>query len=171
MPNVTGQRQGSVITALLPCVKTATNHSNYVFLVWRNMKINKDNYEVVRFADKTTNSTTRKIGYRVGEFLVVGYADSRRENWRIYRLQDGLKCIQTTFATSDDAIQCAEWIDKTYRNEHGESYFFIWSEYPHAELFRWTSLTIEDGEKYWKHLDVIAKQKNVKWEDVCSNFN
>ncbi|MHA2094599.1 MAG: hypothetical protein ACW98F_08220 [Candidatus Hodarchaeales archaeon] len=130
------------------------------------MSIDLKTYEVVRFSTKTTNRTVTRTGYKVGTFLVVGWSDEMHKAWRIYRSQDGLECIGTTFQTSKDAIQFAEWIDKTYRNEEGESYFFVWSEYPHAELFRWTHLTIENGEKYWKALSEIRNMRNTTWEDV-----
>ena len=102
-----------------------------------------------------------KSGYRIGDFLVVSWADERKEDWRIYRSQDGLEVLRTTFETSDDAIHFAEWIRSVY-----EEYFFIWTEYPNAELFRWTYLTVENGEKYLKFLDGIENQKKVRWEDV-----
>jgi hypothetical protein len=130
---------------------------------------NKDKYEIILFSDKTTNRSELKSGYKVGEFLVVSNADVRvgkNRRWRIYRYLDGLACLRTTFLKSEDAIQCAEWLDKTYRDENGESFFFIWNEYPRAELFRWTYLTIENGEKYWKLIERMDKQRNVKWEDV-----
>jgi hypothetical protein len=125
------------------------------------MSIDKDQYEIVRFAVKTTNSTTTKSGYKVGKFLVVGFADARRKSWRIYRSQDGLECIRTTFATADDAIRCAEWIREQY-----EDYFFIWTEYPNAELFRWTKYTIENGEEYMSFLENLVDQRNVEWDNV-----
>ena len=130
-----------------------------------NIDINQ--YEVIRFADKTTNLSTIRSGYKIGKFLAVGYSDARLERWRIYRHTDGLACLKTTFETREDAIQCAEWLDKTYRDERGASFFFIWNEYPRAELFRWLYLTVENGEKYWEVISKLDKQRNVKWEDVC----
>ena len=135
---------------------------------------NKQQYEIIRFSDKTTNRSITRTGYKVGAFLTVGYADSRTNedaSWRIYRYTDGLACLRTTFKTSDDAIQCAEWLDKTYRDENNRSFFFIWNEYPRAELFRWTYLTVENGEKYWNVIRELDKQRNVKWEDVCQYLN
>lgn len=131
---------------------------------YRGMKNNIDThqYEIIRFSDRTTNRSVTKSGYKVGEFLVIGFADARRNSWRIYRSQDGLECLRTTFETLEDAIQFAEWL-----RQHYEYFFFIWSEYPHAELFRWTYLTIENGEKYWKLIQELDKQRNVRWEDVC----
>ena len=134
-----------------------------------NIDINQ--YEVIRFSDKTTNRSVTKSGYKVGKFLVVGYSDARLERWRIYRSQDGLMCLRTTFETSKDAILCAEWLDEAYRDERGASFFFIWNEYPNAELFRWTYLTIENGEKYWEVISKLDKQRNVKWKDVCQSLN
>ena len=96
----------------------------------------------------------------------MSFADERKEDWRIYRSQDGLECVGTTFKTSDDAIQFAEWLRSVY-----EPFFFIWTEYPNAELFRWTYLTVEKGEKYMKLLERLADQKNVKWDDVCQYLN
>ena len=130
---------------------------------------NKLQYEIIRFSDKTTNRSITRTGYKVGAFLAVGYADSRTNedaSWRIYRYTDGLACLRTTFKTSDDAIQCAEWLQ-----QHYEPYFFIWNEYPRAELFRWTYLTVENGEKHWNIIRELDKQRNVKWEDVCQHIS
>lgn len=130
------------------------------------MNINKDNYEIVRFSARVTNRTITKSGYRVGTFLIVALADARKDSWRIYRSQDGMECLRTTFETSDDAIRCAEWLLDTY----GE-FMFIWTEYPNAELFRWTYLTIPNGEKYMNALEELADKRKVTWDDVCRYFN
>jgi len=128
--------------------------------------VDKSQYEIIRFSTKITNINMTKSGYRIGDFLVVSWADERKEDWRIYRSQDGLEVLRTTFETSDDAIHFAEWIRSVY-----EEYFFIWTEYPNAELFRWTYLTVENGEKYLKFLDGIENQKKVRWEDVLQHIH
>lgn len=128
--------------------------------------MDKSQYEIIRFSTKITNINMTKSGYRIGDFLVVSWADERKEDWRIYRSQDGLEVLRTTFETSDDAIHFAEWIRSVY-----EEYFFIWTEYPNAELFRWTYLTVENGEKYLKFLDGIENQKKVRWEDVLQHIH
>lgn len=128
--------------------------------------MDKSQYEVVRFSTKITNTTTTKSGYRIGDFLIVSWADERKEDWRIYRSQDGMECIRTTFETSDDAIQFAEWLRSVY-----EEYFFIWTEYPNAELFRWTYLTVEEGERYLKILEELENKRKVRWKDVLQYLN
>jgi len=128
--------------------------------------MDKSQYEVVRFSTKITNTTTTKSGYRIGDFLIVSWADERKEDWRIYRSQDGMECIRTTFETSDDAIQFAEWLRSIY-----EEYFFIWTEYPNAELFRWTYLTVEEGERYLKILEELENKRKVRWKDVLQYLN
>ena len=128
--------------------------------------MDKSQYEVVRFSTKITNTTTTKSGYRIGDFLIVSWADERKEDWRIYRSQDGMECIRTTFETSDDAIQFAEWLRSIY-----EEYFFIWTEYPNAELFRWTYLTVEKGEEYLKLLEALENERKVRWKDVLQYLN
>ena len=76
--------------------------------------------------------------------------------------------MKATFAEASDGIQCAEWLDKTYYNyEEIYSYFFLWTEYPHAELFRWTQYTIPNGEKHMKILEAMDKQRKIRWDDVC----
>lgn len=128
--------------------------------------MDKSQYEIIRFSTKITNISATKSGYRIGDFLVVSWADERKEDWRIYRSQDGLEVLRTTFKTSDDAIHFAEWIRSIY-----EPYFFIWTEYPNAELFRWTYLTVENGEKYLNFLDSIENEKKVTWEDVLQHIH
>jgi hypothetical protein len=128
--------------------------------------MDKSQYEIVRFSTKITNTTTTKSGYRINNFLVVSWADERKEDWRIYRSQDGLECLRTTFETSDDAILFAEWLCSVY----GE-FFFIWTEYPNAELFRWTYLTVEKGEEYWKMLEALENKRKVRWKDVLQYLN
>lgn len=126
------------------------------------ISIDLQKYEIVRFSTKITNSTTTKTGYRIGKFLVVGFSDARREAWRIYRSQDGMECLKTTFQTAQDAIQCAEWIRKHY-----EPFFFIWTVYTHIDLWRLTHYTIKNGKKYMNFIKELDKQRNVRWEDVC----
>jgi hypothetical protein len=129
---------------------------------------NYKNYELTTFARKTTNRTVTLAGYKVGDWLIIAKADDRRDSgYRIYRINDGLLALKTVFADAKDAILFAEWIDKTYVDTiHDMSYFAIWTEYPHAEIFRWTKYTIPNGEKYMTILEAMENQKNVRWEDV-----
>ena len=106
-------------------------------------------------------------GYKVGEWLIIAFANDYRESYRIYRLNDGLPAMKATFEEASDAIQCAEWLDKTYYNyDEDFSYFFLRTEYAHAEIYRWTQYTIPNGEKYMKVLGVMDKQKKIRWNDV-----
>lgn len=123
--------------------------------------MDKRQYEIVKFSTKITNRTETRQGYRIGEFLVVSWADGRKEDWRIYRSQDGLEVLSTTFKTSDDAIYFAEWLRSIY-----EYWFVLWTEYPNAELFRWTYLTVEKGEKYLKVINELEDKRKVEWADV-----
>lgn len=120
-------------------------------------------YEQVYFSDKTTNRTVTKGGYKVGNFLVVSYIHPKQkadkyEQWRVYRSQDGLSAIDTTFRTRQDAIRFAVWLDKIYND-----FFFLWTEYPHADIYRWTYLTIERGEEYWEYLKELETKRNIEW--------
>lgn len=126
----------------------------------------RDNYEFVRFSTRVTNTSVTRGGFRIGDFLIVSFSDERRNAWKIFRSQDGMECLGTTFKTANDAIRCAEWLLDTY----GE-FMFIWTEYPNAELFRWTYLTIENGEKYMKILEDIEDQKEIIWDDVLQHIN
>jgi hypothetical protein len=125
------------------------------------MTVNPRDYEVTKFSAKVTNTRVTKKGYRVGEFLIVTYSDISRDSWRIFRSQDGLECLKTTFQKSTDALQFAEWI-----REHYEYFFFIWSVYPHAELFRWAQFTIPDGKKYWEAISQIKEMRNTTWNEI-----
>ena len=127
-----------------------------------------EKYETVAFSEKSTNRSVTKYGYKVGKWLVVSYVPLEQPyrsscTWRVYRSQDGLAAINTSFETAEDAVRFAEWLDKTYRNKRGESYFFLWYEYPHAEIFRWTYLTIPNGEEYWEYLKELEPKRNIKW--------
>ena len=120
-------------------------------------------YEQIAFSEKRTNRSITKYGYKVGEWLVVSYVPVEHYKdcqWRVYRSQDGLAAIDTSFATSKDAVRFAEWLRNIY-----EEYFWIWTEYPHAELYRWTYLTIENGEEYWQYLLELETQRGIKWSD------
>jgi hypothetical protein len=124
-------------------------------------------YEQIAFSEKRTNRSVTKYGYKVGEWLVVSYVPPGQYEgcqWRVYRSQDGLAAIDTSFATSKDAVRFAEWLKSIY-----EEYFWIWSEYPKAELYRWTYLTIENGEEYWKYLTELKTQRGIKWTGYNSN--
>lgn len=130
------------------------------------MTFNYTNYELTRFTKTTTNRGISLTGYKIGEWLVVAHADDRRDCYRIYRIRDGLPALRTTFAGAEDAIKCAEWLDKHY-----ETFFFIWTEYPHINLWRLTHLTIENGEKYMTILEAMDKQKKIRWDDVKSHLS
>ena len=127
-------------------------------------------YERIVFSEKTTNRSLTKHGYKVGEHLVVSYVNPHQrlksEQWRVYRFTDGLAAIDTSFRTAEDAIRFAEWLDNIY----GE-WFILWTEYPHAELFRWTYLTVENGEKYWKYLEELKDKRNIEWNNFSLNIN
>jgi len=128
--------------------------------------MNINNYEQILFSEKSTNRTVTKKGYRIGNFLTVSHIYPRQRplvyspnQWRVYRFTDGLPAIRTTFETKEDAIRFAEWLDKIY----GE-YFILWEHYPEAEIFRWTYLTIENGEEYWAYLEDLKKQRRINWK-------
>ena len=125
-------------------------------------------YERTAFSEKTTNRSITKYGLKVGDDLVISHVAPHeylyRENqYRVYRSFDGLPAIKTTFVTQEDAIRFAEWLDATYRDENGETYFILWTHYPEAELFRWTYLTIPRGEEYWEYLKDLEDKRNIKW--------
>jgi hypothetical protein len=136
----------------------------------RLMSFPYQNYELTRFTKKTTNRSITLNGYKVGDWLIVAFANDYNESYRIYRLHDGLPAMKATFYDASDGIQCAEWLDKTYRDkvENDMSYFVIWTEYPHAEIFRWTQYTIPNGERYMKILEAMDTQKKIRWNDVSS---
>ena len=123
--------------------------------------MNLSEYEQVAFSEKSTNRSVTKYGYKIGKWLVVSYVPPSQYagcSWRVYRSQDGLATINTSFETAEDAIRFAEWLKDTY-----EDYFALWSHYPFADIYRWTYLTVENGEEYWEYLKVLEPQRNIKW--------
>ena len=127
-----------------------------------NIKMNLFNeYEQVAFSVKSTNRSMTKYGYKVGKWLEVSYVPPGQYegcSWRVYRSQDGLAAINTSFETAEDAVRFAEWLRNIY-----EKYFALWSHYPHADIYRWTYLTVENGEEYWEYLKTLEPQRNIKW--------
>ena len=120
-----------------------------------------DEYEQVAFSVKSTNSSMKKYGLKVGKWLVVSYVppeQTKNCSWRVYRSQDGLAAINTSFETAEDALRFAEWLRSIY-----EKWFVLWAEYPFADIYRWTYLTVENGEEYWEYLKVLEPQRNIKW--------
>ena len=120
-------------------------------------------YERCAFSEKTTNRSVTKYGYRVGDDLVVSYVAPheyayRANQYRVYRTEDGLPAIKTSFVTPEDAIRFAEWLIEVY-----EEFFILWTHYPEAELYRWTYLTIKNGEEYWEYLKDLEDKRNIKW--------
>ena len=85
------------------------------------MNFNYKDYEFIQFKKQTTNSAVTLVGYKVGDWLVIAHADTRQDCYRIFRLRDGLPALKTTFIHCKDAIKCAEWLDKTYRDENDKS--------------------------------------------------
>ena len=128
------------------------------------MNINLQNYERTLIKVKVNNTSVTKLGYQVDELVVAHIAPHKykyqyRDNeYRVYRSWDGLPIILTTFDTIEDAIRFAEWITSIYK-EH----FHIWIEYPEAELFYWTYMTVENGEEYWHYLKDLEDKRNIKW--------
>ena len=135
--------------------------------------MNLSEYEQIAFSEKSTNRSVTKYGYKVGKWLVVSYVPPSQYancSWRVYRSQDGLAAINTSFETAEDAVRFAEWLDKTYIDEEGISYFVLWTHYPHADIYRWTYLTVENGEEYWEYLKVLEPQRNIKWNGYVSEI-
>ncbi|MHA1941926.1 MAG: hypothetical protein ACW97P_09385 [Candidatus Hodarchaeales archaeon] len=127
------------------------------------MKIDLSNYERTVFSEKTTNRSITKNGYKVGDHLVVSYSTPnayryKDNQYRVYRTNDGLPAIKTTFVSYEDAIRFAEWLRSIY-----EEYFFLWREYPYAEIFRWTYRTVKNGEEYWMYLKDLESKRDIKW--------
>jgi hypothetical protein len=58
----------------------------------------------------------------------------------------------------EDAIRFAEWLRSIY-----EEYFFLWREYPYAEIFRWAYRTVKNGEEYWMYLKDLESKRDIKW--------
>ena len=132
------------------------------------MKIDIADYERTIFSEKTTNRSITKYGWKVGEVLVVSHIAPSKYKWqykdneyRVYRSNDGLSAIDTTFIEPEDAIRFAEWLDKIYKD-----YFLLWTEYPHMPLFQVTSFTVKNGREYWAYLKELEKKRNVKWHKV-----
>lgn len=121
------------------------------------------NYERTAFSEKTTNRSITKYGWKVGDDLLVSYVApheyaTRDNQYRVYRSFDGIPAIKTTFATPEDAIRFAEWLTEIY----GE-FFILWTHYEEAELFRWTYLTVENGEEYWEYLKDLETKRKINW--------
>ena len=126
-----------------------------------------EEYEQVAFSVKSTNRSMTKYGFKVGKWLVVSYVPPGQYegcSWRVYRSQDGLAAINTSFATPEDAVRFAEWLKSVY-----EDWFVLWAEYPFADIYRWTYLTVENGEEYWEYLKVLADERNIRWNGYVSN--
>ena len=127
-----------------------------------NIKMNlSDKYEQIAFSEKSTNHSVTKYGYKIGKWLVVSYVPPSQYancSWRVYRSQDGLAAINTSFETAEDAVRFAEWLRSIY-----EKYFILWTHYSFADIYRWTYLTVENGEEYWEYLKVLEPQRNIKW--------
>lgn len=122
-------------------------------------QVNLAEYELCDFTNKIANKRTR--GLRVGNWLIVSYADLiRQQDWRIYRA-DGRPFIETTWVTNADALQAAEWLDSVYKD-----FFFILEDYPTAELWHLTHLTVENGVLYRDVIEAIKDQKRLRWADV-----
>ncbi len=125
--------------------------------------IDLSTYEKAKFSEKTTNFSQIKYGYKVGNFLVVSYVEpneyyAKDNQYRVYRSQDGLPAIATTFATEKDAIRFAEWLRSIY-----EDHFILWVLYPYMPLFQVTHLTVDRGEEYWEYLKVLETKRGIEW--------
>ncbi len=95
---------------------------------------------VITFADKVNNTTVRKKGKKVGDYLVVAYEFDKGHSSRIYNLVSGKFALDIQFANIDDAEAVAEFLDSQF----GE-YFPIWDIYPNADVFSLAKWSVMDG--------------------------
>ena len=135
-----------------------------------NIKMSlSDKYETVAFSEKSTNRSVTKYGYKIGKWLVVSYVPPDQYegcSYRVYRSQDGLAAINTSFETAEDAVRFAEWIRSIY-----EEYFVLWTHYAFADIYRWTYLTIPNGEEYWEYLKELETKRDIKWTEYKGGNN
>jgi len=104
----------------------------------------------VTFKDKTTNMRTTRRGIKIGQHLAVV------PGWQIYRIKKGIPIIPTRFATIEDALKVAKWIDHVYKK-----YFILW-ELGDINIFALAKWSVPNGLVIHETLERLPDQATAK---------
>ena len=122
------------------------------------LKIDQKDYEVIEFIDKRPfrspgEPKTRRAA-KVGSHLAVTPD-------RVYRLDTFMPLLDVMFASLEDGIKFAEWINDLFGD-----YFDIWSEYPDADVFSMAKWSVKSGLQAYETIKIIRDKNVVSQEEV-----
>ena len=94
-------------------------------------------YEYIEWIDLSNGLKQKRVGIRIGEYLVVCYTSKQDKTYRIFNTITGRPLIKTRFIKLEDAVALARKISDTV----GE-YFYMNIDYPQldmVEVSRWST--------------------------------
>ena len=99
-----------------------------------------NNYPEVKFKCFLTQTYQfQNQGYIIGEWLHIGWTNNLLRSISIFNCY-GYKIAPIEFATWNDAILFAEFI-----NEHYQDFFVLWTENPQYNIPELTQHTVDNG--------------------------
>ena len=113
-----------------------------------------ENY--VTFKDKTSNIARTRRGIKIGQHLAVV------PGWHIYRIKTGTRFIPTSFASSEDAVDVAKWLNDTYKK-----YFILW-KLGDIDIFSLAKWSVPNGLIIYEALQRLPEKATLS--DVNNAF-
>ena len=129
------------------------------------MTFNKDDYEIVEWTTKETNKSVTKKGFRIGEYLAVGYGKDDY-HYRIYNIKSGKALLKGDFDKVEDAVNTAEYLDSHYAK-----YFAIWDKFPNMDIFSIVKWTIKDGLRLYEMIEILRQKRELSAKCVNDAFH
>jgi len=109
--------------------------------------------ELVTFTDNE-NHIKRKLGFPVGEYLIISYPGHDKTKFQIFNRVSGKPIFPTIFERQKTVLEIARWIDETYGD-----YLGIWETFPEADVFSLAKLSIESGANIFEIIQDIRSRK------------
>lgn len=128
------------------------------------MPFNIDDYPIITFSRKDTNSSYKTKGRQVGAYLAV--STGKPQHFRIFNLQSGKPLLQGDFPAIYDAIYTADFLNHKYAK-----YFEIWEAFPDMDIFALVKWTIQDGLRLYEMIKILREKKLLSKSTVKEAFD
>lgn len=126
------------------------------------MNMNIDKWKQIEFIQMIGGKKTKRRGLRVGEWMVVAFSFPNEDSsYRIFKLHNGKPVIDSTFISSQDALNIAELINKNYKK-----YLDIWKSYPDADILEMAQWSVKNGVNLYKIAQEMARKLIVSESDT-----
>jgi len=120
--------------------------------------INQKNYEIIEFIDRRPfrepDTPKKRRAAKVGNYLAVVPN-------QVFKLNNGLPLLDVKFATLEDAVKFAEWINNLF-----SEYFVLWEEYPEADIFSLAKWSVPNGLHAYEIIKIVENKQVMDAEDI-----